>query len=82
MTCDVATLILLGPAHEVAGRRQDHFDAATLGAVLAEAVARYGEDFGALLEVSQVWLNGEPAALSARVEPHDEIQVLPPVSGG
>jgi molybdopterin converting factor small subunit len=29
-----------------------------------------------------VWLNGEPAAPTARVESHDEIMVLPPVSGG
>jgi molybdopterin converting factor small subunit len=82
MTCDVAKLVLLGPAHEVAGRREDHFDGTTLESVLAEAVARYGEEFGALLEVSQVWLNGEPAAPSARLESHDEILVLPPVSGG
>jgi molybdopterin converting factor small subunit len=29
-----------------------------------------------------VWLNGEPAEPTARVETHDEIMVLPPVSGG
>jgi len=34
----------------------------TLDDVLKEAVIRYGADFGTLLEVSQVWLNGEPAA--------------------
>jgi molybdopterin converting factor small subunit len=78
----VAKFILLGPAHEVAGIREDVFDGPTLDDVLKEAVLRYGDDFGALLHISQVWLNGEPAALYTRLEPHDEIMVLPPVSGG
>jgi molybdopterin converting factor small subunit len=78
----MAKLILLGPAHDAAGRRDDIFDETTLEDVLKEAVRRYGTDFGALLETSQVWINGEPAAPSTRLEPHDEIMVLPPVSGG
>ena len=78
----MAKLILLGPAHDVAGRREDDFDGATLDAVLTEAVLRYGAAFESLLQSSQVWLNGEPAALSTFVNAHDEILVLPPVSGG
>jgi hypothetical protein len=78
----VTKLILLGPAHDVAGRREDYFDASTLDEVLRQAVLRYGADFGTLLAASQVWLNGEPAAPMAPVERHDEIMVLPPVSGG
>ena len=78
----MAKLILLGPAHDAAGRRDDLFDETTLEDVLKEAVNRYGADFGALLQSSQVWINGEPAAPSTRLEPHDEIMVLPPVSGG
>jgi molybdopterin converting factor small subunit len=78
----VAKLILFGPAHDVAGRREDLFDGPTLGDVLAEAVTRYGTDFATLLETSQVWLNGEPAAPNTYLKSHDEIMVLPPVSGG
>ncbi|HVB50360.1 MAG TPA: MoaD/ThiS family protein [Acidimicrobiales bacterium] len=78
----MARLILLGPAHEVAGTREDFFDGATLDAVLNEAVLRYGTAFEELLSVSQVWLNGEPASRSSPVEVHDEVTVLPPVSGG
>lgn len=78
----MARLILLGPAHDVAGLREDDFGGPTLEDVLKEAVVRYGPDFGALLETSQVWLNGEPAAPSTRLEAHDEVMVLPPVSGG
>ncbi len=78
----MAKLILLGPAHDVVGKREDLFDGATLDEVLRQAVARYGTAFGALLETSQVWLNGEPAEPTTRLEPHDEVMVLPPVSGG
>jgi molybdopterin converting factor small subunit len=78
----VTKLTLLGPAHDAAGTREDEFDGATLDDVLKEAVTRYGGEFESLLEVSQVWLNGEPAAPSTRLGLHDEITVLPPVSGG
>ena len=78
----MARLILLGPAHDAAGRREDIIDGATLEEVLIEAVNRYGTHFGALLDTSQVWINGEPATRSTPLGPHDEIMVLPPVSGG
>jgi molybdopterin converting factor small subunit len=78
----VAKLVLLGPAHDAAGVREDEFDGPTLDDVLKESVIRYGERYGALLETCQVWLNGEPAAPTTRLEAHDEITVLPPVSGG
>jgi molybdopterin converting factor small subunit len=35
-----------------------------------------------VLEVSRVWLNGEPADAGAVVRHDDEVAVLPPVSGG
>jgi molybdopterin converting factor small subunit len=35
-----------------------------------------------VLEVSRVWVNGEPADAGALVGHDDEIAVLPPVSGG
>ncbi len=78
----MARIVLLGPAHDVAGVREDVIDAPTIEDVLNEAVARYGAPFKVLLGSSQVWLNGEPVDLSTRVEDYDEIAVLPPVSGG
>lgn len=78
----MARLLLLGPAHEAAGTRHDEIEADTLDGALSEAVARYGEGFRAILEVSQVWLNGAPARKDTPVGPYDEIAVLPPVSGG
>jgi molybdopterin converting factor small subunit len=78
----VARLLLLGPAHEAAGTKYDEIDADTLDGVLAAAVARYGEGFRSILDVSQVWLNGKPTPRDTPVGPYDEIAVLPPVSGG
>lgn len=75
-------LLLLGPARDAAGLRHDEFSAATVAEVLEQAVVRYGESFQRVLDVSQVWLNTEPVERSAAVGPHDEVVVLPPVSGG
>lgn len=78
----MARLLLLGPAREAAGVRNDVVDGTTLDAVLSEAVIRYGTKFQEILDVSQVWLNGEPATRDAVVESYDEVAVLPPISGG
>jgi molybdopterin converting factor small subunit len=78
----MARLVLLGPAREAAGTRVDVVDGDSLDVVLAEAVRRYGPAFRAILEVSRVWVNGEPAEAGALIGHDDEIAVLPPVSGG
>ncbi len=75
-------LLLLGPAREAAGVRQDEIEGATVGEVLEKAVARSGPDFARVLSVSQIWVNGDVATTTDAVEPYDEIEVLPPVSGG
>ncbi len=78
----MARLVLLGPAHEAAGTKHDVVEAPSLAAVLDLAVERYGLEFEAVLKVSQVWVNGEPAAGDTLVGTEDQITVLPPVSGG
>ena len=75
-------ILLLGPAGSAAGVRHDELPGHTVAEVLAAAVSRYGASFEAVLEVSQVWLNREPVARDAEVGAHDEVVVLPPVSGG
>ena len=50
--------------------------------VLDAAVARYGDEFDAVLPTCAVWVNGEPSDRLAVVVDADEVAVLPPVSGG
>ena len=78
----MARLILLGPARDAAGVGVDTVDGDSLEVVLVEAVRRYGPKFEAILEVSRIWVNGEPADSAAPILHDDEISVLPPVSGG
>ena len=75
-------LLLLGPARDAAGVRDDVLAGTTVGDVVRAAVGRYGSAFEEVLEVSQVWLNGEPTTLETPVGDYDEVAVLPPVSGG
>jgi len=80
----MSRLVFFARARETAGRKSDDIDASTLGELLERAVAEYGAEFGAVLEISRVWVNGnEPAdGLNTPVGPTDEVAVLPPVSGG
>ncbi len=78
----MTTLVLWGPAREAAGVRRDAFDAATVGELMASAVARYGGDFARVLASCQIWLNGDEASNDSAVGPDDEVAVLPPISGG
>lgn len=78
----MARILLLGPARDAAGIRQDELPGDSVAEVLAAAVSRYGASFAQILDVSQVWLNQEPVERDARIGPYDEVVVLPPVSGG
>lgn len=75
-------LRLFAAAREAAGLGRDEVPGADVGEVLANASARYGEQFAAVLARSKVWVNGEPAAMADSVRDSDEVAVLPPVSGG
>jgi molybdopterin converting factor small subunit len=78
----VARLLLLGPAREAAGVRNDEVDGDTVAQVLAHCVVRYGDAFAEVLAASQVWVNGEVADVDDHLAPNDEVAVLPPISGG
>ena len=78
----MARLRLLGPARDAAGVSSDQVPGSSVREVLAHARARYGDGFGGLLAVSQIWVNGECVQENREVGPDDEIAVLPPVSGG
>ena len=78
----MSRILLLGPAREAAGVREDVIDAPNVAEVLEIAVLRYGRAFSEVLAVSKVWVNGEASTLERAVGPHDEVVVLPPISGG
>src|SRR5579859_7737171 len=69
----VITLRLFAAAREAAGTGHDLVSGTTVGAVLAEATARYGDPFAAVLAASRVWKNGEPAGLDTPVVEGDEV---------
>lgn len=78
----MARVRLFASVREAAGRAEDDVPGATVGDVLDAAVDRYGPDFGRLLAQCRVWVNGEPVTPESPVGDHDELAVLPPVSGG
>ncbi len=78
----MARLILLGPAREVAGCREDVIRAPDVAGVLEQARERYGSAFAELLAHSRVWRNGILARDEDLVTDQDEIAVVPPISGG
>ena len=78
----MARLRLFASAREAAGVGRDTMPGATVQEVLEAACRRYGPDFAGLLEICQIWCNGEPTGPLAQVGDDDEIAVLPPVSGG
>lgn len=80
-------LRLFAQAREAAGTALAELDPAdhpTLADVLAEARARFGPDFAAVLDRSRVWVNGDdpPSGPASTLSSGDEVAVLPPVSGG
>jgi MoaD family protein len=78
----MAKVRLFAQARETAGCGSDVLPGTTVADVLQAARARYGADFGAVLDESRVWVNGEPTDLDTPVDDNDEVAILPPVSGG
>jgi molybdopterin converting factor small subunit len=84
-TCRLMTvprLRLFASAREAAGTGTDVVDGDTVREVLTAAEARYGARFTEVLATCRVWVNGEDISIDAPVGQHDEVAVLPPVSGG
>ncbi len=78
----VARLRLFAQAREAAGLGRTEVPDGTVGSVLAHVKHTFGEQFSAVVDASQIWVNGEPAQAETLVGPSDEIAILPPVSGG
>ncbi len=73
-------------ARAAAGVGEEQRDARTLDAVLAAAVAQYGERLGTVLEVCSFLVDGDPVG----ARPHADVRLtdgavvdcLPPYAGG
>ena len=78
----MAIVRLFASAREAAGTGRTEFAGDTVGDVLDAACQQFGPSFAAVLDVSNVWLNGDTTSRAAEVSDSDEIAVLPPVSGG
>ena len=78
----MATVRLFASARDAAGTGTDVLDGSTVAEVLAAAERRYGQRFSDVLPTCRIWVNGDTAHPETRVGPHDEVAVLPPVSGG
>ncbi|MCB0995014.1 MAG: MoaD/ThiS family protein [Acidimicrobiales bacterium] len=78
----MAQLRLFASVREAAGTNRTTVDADTVGGVVAAACDRYGPQFAALVQTCRIWVNGEPALEGDPVQEHDEVAILPPVSGG
>jgi molybdopterin synthase sulfur carrier subunit len=73
---------LFASAREAAGTGADVFNGSTVAEVLMAAEKRYGSSFSDVLGSCRIWVNGDAAVADTPVGPHDEVAVLPPVSGG
>jgi MoaD family protein len=78
----VVTLRLFAGLRELAGSSRVEVAGETIGEILDEASARYGDEFAEALRTAAVWRNGESAHASDPVSEGDEVAVIPPVSGG
>lgn len=78
----MAILRLFAAARDAAGTGRDELPGETVADVLDIAARRYGDGFASVLATSRIWVNGEPADRSDRIDAADELAVLPPVSGG
>jgi MoaD family protein len=78
----VPVLRLFAAAREAAGTAREEIEGTTVDEVLANAIERHGDGFGALLPSCRVWVNGDEVDPSTVLAETDEVAVLPPVSGG
>lgn len=78
----MAKLRLFANLREIAGESRVEIDSDTVGGVIDGAVDRFGPDFGRGAESAKAWLNGEVAGMEHPVGDHDEVVLIPPVSGG
>jgi MoaD family protein len=73
---------LFAALREIAGDSHVEATGHTVGDVVDDLSARYGERFAQIAEVGSFVVNGERASRDRPIAEGDEVALLPPVSGG
>jgi molybdopterin converting factor small subunit len=76
------TLRLFARFREIAGTDTVVVEEGTVAEILDRAAAEYGSAFENGLASAGIWVNGDPVDRSTLVGAHDEMAIIPPVSGG
>ena len=75
-------VLLFAALREAAGASRVESDAPTVGALIDELSARFGQEFDRVMRIGTVVVNGETADRELKLNPDDEVAILPPVAGG
>lgn len=78
----MARVLLFGPVRQAAGAAATEVAATTVGDALDALSEHHGARFAELLGTCRFWVNGRPATPRDPLGDHDELSILPPVSGG
>lgn len=73
---------LFAALRDLAGAAEVESAGVTVGAVLDDLGARYGERFAAIAAAGSVVVDGDRADRDRRLDDAREVAVLPPFSGG
>jgi sulfur-carrier protein len=73
---------LFASLREEAGSAEVEASGMTVGDVVDELAARYGNRFARVVAVASFVVNGERATRQTPIAQGDEVAILPPVSGG
>ena len=73
---------LFAALRDLAGASELDVDAPDVATLREDLSAKFGEEFARILAAGAVLVDGETAGPDRRLEPDDEVALLPPVSGG
>jgi molybdopterin converting factor small subunit len=73
---------LFAALRDIAGASELEFDAPDVATLREELSAKFGEEFRRILAAGAVIVGEEKAADDRRLQPDDDVALLPPVSGG
>ena len=78
----MAEVRLFAVLRELAGAPTVEAEGDSVEAIVQDLCDRHGDRFASIVRVSSVVVDGERASLEMALSGHEEIAILPPVSGG